>query len=185
MTITKITDHAARAVAQMQGWAREKARIPALTEILADEVQLLEDVLWQVLTNSRLANATGDILDEYGGIFDELRGNLSDGDYAQVLEIIIAAHQSDATAKEIIAIASTLIGKAVRYTVFSLAHYRLEYETDAPVVDDWRARVIRVLEILRPVGVSYTLHEGDDAGVFRFNSGPGFNQGRLATRITP
>ena len=186
MTIMKITDHAERALATMSSWTVLKARLRKLVEIGADQVQLTEDVIDDVLVNSLLENATGLILDEYGKIFDHLRGSLGDDNYRRALSAVMAAHQSDGTAKETIQIASTLIGVAVKYQVYPLAHYRLEYEIGSPPISaDWESRVLQILEILRPAGVSYSLIEGssDADGAFQFDSGPGFDKGRLARRV--
>lgn len=183
MTITKITDHADAALATQQTWTHTRERIRKLCEILADEVQLLEDVEWQVLVNSLLENATGLILDEYGDTFDEPRGSLGDDDYRRVLFVIMGAHQSDGTAPETIYLASTLLDSAVRYQQYIPAHYRLEYLTTSPISGDWETRVLRILEILRPAGVNYALIEGDDPDAFRFDTGPGFDEGKLSRKV--
>jgi hypothetical protein len=185
MTATQITDHAEQALETQSDWVKDKDRLRKLCEILADEVQLTEDVIFQVLVNSLLENATGVILDEYGNIFDHLRGSLGDDDYRKALSAVMAAHQSDGTAKEVIYLASTLIGVAVKYQVYPLAHYRLEYEIGTPISADWETRVLQILEIARPAGVSYALVEGSTAGdgAFQFDVGPGFDQGRFARRV--
>lgn len=185
MTVSQITDHAAEALDTQSTWTRTKERIRKLCEIQGDQVQLMENAVWQVLVNSLLDNSTGVILDEYGNMFDHLRGSLGDDDYRRALSTVMAAHQSDGTAKEIIYLASTLLGVAVKYQVYPLAHYRLEYEIGTPISSDWETRVLQILEIARPAGVSYSLVEGSTAGsgAFQFDSGPGFDVGRFARRV--
>ncbi len=185
MLATQITDHAGQALDAMSSWTNTKERLRKLCEIQADQVQLFEDLIFQVLVNSLLENATGVILDEYGLIFDHLRGSLGDDDYRRALSAVMAAHQSDGTARETIQISSTLLGVAVKYQVYPLAHYRLEYGIATPISGDWEARVLQILEILRPAGVSYALVEGSTGGkgTFQFDSGPGFDRGRLARRV--
>lgn len=187
MTVTQITDHAAQALARQSSWTHGLARLREITEFLGDQVQLLEDVIFEVLENSILDNAgcAGERLDEYGVIFNHLRGSLTDAQYKAVLKVIIAAHQSDGTAKEIASLASTLLGVNVKYQQYIPAHYRLEYEIGTAISGDWETRVLQILEILRPAGVSYSLVEGSTAGsgAFQFDSGPGFDQGRLARRV--
>lgn len=185
MTTSHITDHTAQALATQSTWTHTRARIRRLCTVLGDQVQYFEDVIRQVLVNSLLDNATGLILDEYGSIFDHPRGSLGDTDYRKALSVVMAAHQSDGTAKGIVYLSSLLIGAAVRYQVYPLAHYRLTYEGITQISGDWEARVIQILEILRPAGVSYSLIEGASAAdlTFQFDDGPGFDQGRLARRI--
>lgn len=185
MTVSQITDHAEQALATQSTWTHTRPKIRKLCEILADQVQLMENATWQLLVNSLLATATGVILDEYGKIFDHARGSLGDTQYRQALETVMAAHQSDGGAKQIVYLASTLIGVSVRYQVYPLAHYRLEYEIGTPISGDWQTRVLKILEILRPAGVSYSLTEGSTTGdgAFQFDDGPGFDQGRLARRV--
>lgn len=185
--ISQINDHAAQALATMSTWTHDKARLRKLAEIVADQVQLFEDVCFDVINNSQLsaAGCTGVILDEYGKVFNLLRGSLSDASYKSVLQLIVAAYQSNGTVREIQNLASDLIGEAVRYTQYSPAHYRLEYIPTASVAGDWRATVVRILEIVRPAGVSYDLIEGTQtgSGTFMLDVGPGFDQGRLAEEI--
>jgi len=78
-----------------------------------------------------------------------------------------------------------MLDESVRYSQYNPAHYRLEYSTAGPISGDWEKRVLRILEILRPVGVSFALVEGSStgAGTFRFDSGPGFDGGKLARRV--
>lgn len=185
MTVTQITDHAAQALATQSSWTHAFARLRDLTSILGDQVQLFEDLLFDVLVNSILDNADGVILDEYGKILDHLRGSLTDTQYRNVLKVVIAAHQSDGTAKEIVYMASTLIGVAVKYQQYIPAYYRLEYSIGTAISGDWQARVLQILEIMRPAGVGLALVEGSTAGsgAFQFDTGPGFDLGRLARRV--
>lgn len=185
MTVSQITDHSTEALATQSTWTHGHERIRKLCELITDQVQLLENATWELLTNSILSAADGVILDEYGAIFDHARGGLSDTNYRRALETVMAAHQSDGGAKQLIYLASTLIGVLVEYTVFPLAHYRLEYEIATAISGDWETRVLKILEILRPAGVSYSLVEGTtaDSGAFRFDSGPGFDVGHLARRV--
>lgn len=183
MTISKITDHSEQAQATTVSRWKSKPRMLELVRILNDEVQLLDDVIWDVHQNSLLDNATGVILDEYGDLFEEPRGALGDDDYRQALKVVMAAHQSDGTAPEVIYLASLLISSAVRYRQYTPAHYRLEYLTSSPISGDWEKRILRILEILRPVGVDYALIEGDDPDAFRFDTGPGFDEGKLSRKV--
>jgi len=185
MTASKITDHAVEALATQSTWTHTRPKIRKLCELIADQVQLMEDVTWEVLVNSILDNADGVILDEYGKIFDHQRGSLGDDDYRRALNTVIAAHQSDGTAGEVIYLASTLIDESVKYQQYVPAHYRLEYEIRTPISGDWQARVLQILETCRPAGVSMQLVEGTtaDDGAFQFDSGPGFDKGHLARRV--
>lgn len=189
MTITaKISDHADAAKALTLGRFWDKPRMQELVRILNDEVQLLEDVLWQVFEDGLLVNAEGEILDEYGEILDEPRGALGDDDYRRVLGVVVGAHQSDGTAPQTIYLFSQLVDAAVRYTQQGRATFELSYETDNPATDaDWRARIERIAEILRPVGVTMVVIEGNtDSGGNPFKldtAGQGLDQGELCDRI--
>ena len=60
-----------------------------------------------------------------------------------------------------------------------------DYNFGTAISGDWQTRVLKILEILRPAGVSFTLTEGSTAGdgTFQFDIGPGFDKGRLARRV--
>jgi hypothetical protein len=189
MTITaKIADHpdAARTLTLGRFW--DKPRLQELVRILGDQVQLLEDVLWQIFEDGLLINAEGVVLDEYGDILDEPRCALGDDDYRRVLQVAVGAHQSDGTAPQTIYLFALLVDATVRYTQQGRATCELSYDTSNPATDpDWRARVQRIAEILRPVGVTLTVVEGNiDAGGNPFQldtDGQGLDQGELCDRI--
>lgn len=189
MTISKVTDHAEAARLLTKGRWRDKDRMQALVKILADEVQLLENVTWDVLQSSLLGNAEGAILDEYGDMFDEPRGALVDADYRRVLGVIMGAHQSDATAPETIYLFAQLADATVRYIQQGRASFSISYDTDNPALEkpDWRERLQRIAEILRPVCVSMSVVEGDtsDSGnPFQLDTdGQGLDLGELCDRV--
>lgn len=181
MAITQITDHAQRALDLVLSQFEESDRLRGLVEYIGDEIQRAEDLAWDLLDKRILANAVGVILDVFGKIVlaDRLNAD-TDAEYRGVIAVAAAANNSDSSATRVAWVASQLVGVAVRYMWDGPASINLEYETDAGPDSDHVARIDTMIVRSLPGGVSYRLTEGSEIGeAFRFNGGPGWNDGRL------
>jgi hypothetical protein len=186
---TKITDHVAQAQDRLLTQFRDSPKLNALLEAVVTEVQLGENVIFEVIAERLIAVAEGVNLDIIGRIVGLERLDVSDDDeYRELLLVQIRANNSDCGADDIIFIASELTGVPVRYTQttatgYYSAHYHLEYVVDPPLSDEWLARINDLLELVTCSGVSYEMVEGDSPDAFRFDSGPGFDQGKLGNLV--
>ena len=181
---TLITDHVARAHETQKSQFDDSPNIRALLQVFVDEIQLLENVTFDVLLLSVLDLAEGAQLDQWGKVFGELRGALDDDEYRTILKSVSAAHQSDAGVKVGTLIASTVVGAAVRYRQSGRAAYTLEWQLPAHPDPDYAAAIRRILDLIKTVGVDYAAYEGltSGPGVYRLDSGPGLDNGQLSRR---
>ncbi len=177
---TKITDYVARAQADLPTQFRESAKLNALLGALVQEVQLGEDVIFDVILLRLLPAATGVNLDIIGKIVGRSRLDIADDDeYRDLLRVQIRANISDCGAEDVIYVASELTGEAVRYMQKGRAHFHLEYTGDQAIDPLQLARIQELLELVACSGVSWEMVEGDETNAFRFNTGLGFNDGEL------
>jgi len=183
--VDKITDYQQRLRDDMLGQFYGDPVHTAISDAIATEYQRFEDVAYDVLTKRLLDNAVGDILDVIGRIARVDRLGRSDDEYRAIIQVWIAARDSDGGIDQIIWLVNQMVGISVEYRPYPPASYRITYETGSPITAQTALDVARALEIASPAGVGYQLVEGttDDSGAFRFDIGPGFDVGHLASRI--
>ncbi len=180
-----ITDHVTRAQGDLLSQFGSAARLLKFLEILVAEVQELEDVMVEVRDEIALDVAEGVQLDNiWGKMAQELRGAITDDDeYRRILEVVVAAFQSDGDVPTTIQLAAQLTQLGVRLRQLGRAFYLLELaEHVTPFSLDFAFRLISILNILPPSGVGYQTVEGITPA-FRFDTvGGGFDQGNKFSR---
>ncbi len=181
--VDKITDYQQRLRDDMLSQLYADPVHEAIADAIALEDQRFEDVAYDVLTKRLLDNATGDILDVIGRIARVDRLGRTDDEYRSVIQVWIAAHDSDGGIDQILWIVQTLLSEVCEYRIYPPAAYRLTYVTATPISAQQVEDAAAVIDLATSAGVGYQLSEGDDPDAFRFNSGPGFNQGKLGNRI--
>lgn len=184
MTITQITDHEDRAAARIVGKLRDKPRFEALVRALVSPFQEIEDTLW-ALFESDVDSATGDELDVLGRIVGEPRaGETDDEVYRRRVRARIMANRSNGTVEDLIRVSRLIVNddaayhKAVRQSVATIV-LRIE---DVAITQSTADVLIAMLSRAVAAGVRIILESmrSAPASVFRFDSGPGLDQGNFA-----
>lgn len=112
---THETAHTADGVDLLPHKFRALEDVVALLAPALDQVQEVEDALWDVL-GATLADATGHALDQLGELLVWPRGSLSDADYRAVLLVVVRCNRSAGTGNELLAVVDALMG-ATGYTL--------------------------------------------------------------------
>jgi hypothetical protein len=112
---THETEHSAAGVALLPHKFRSLEDVVALLAPALDQVQEVEDALWDVL-GATLADATGHALDQLGELLVWPRGSLSDADYRAVLLVVVKCNRSAGTGDELLQVVAALMG-ATGYTL--------------------------------------------------------------------
>jgi hypothetical protein len=103
-----VPDHAAVAVSRLPAQF-QKPRIQAMLRAFAGPAQLLENVLWQLLTQRALATAVGAQLDALGVILNLPRLGHGDGNYRRRLQAVVTTKRSRGNAENLIKIARLIL----------------------------------------------------------------------------
>lgn len=178
---TKITDHVAQAKANMLTQFRDSPKLNAMLESLVTEVQLSEDVIFDVILLRLLDAATGVNLDIIGKIVGRFRLDVTDDDeYRELLRVQIRANQSDCGAEDVIYVASELVGLPVRYTQTTatgsyIAHFHLEVLGGQSLTDSELEKINELIELVACAGVSWEFVSGSATNAFTYNTGPGYD----------
>ncbi len=186
---TKITDHVREAQLRLLTQFYESPKLNALLEAIVIEVQLSEDVIFEVILERLLDAAEGVNLDIIGKIVGRPRLEVDDDDeYRNLIRVQIRANQSDCGAADIIYVASELTGLPVRYTQCSttgayMAHFHLEVLGGQDITEAQLARIQELIELVACSGVSWEFVSGSSSNAFAYDSGPGYNVGEYGRTI--
>jgi hypothetical protein len=142
-----------------------KPRVKALLCIYTDQIQQLEDALWQLQTLRFPNTAEGEQLDVLGVIVGQERQGLDDDDYAAVIMGRIQANRSGGTPPDLYAVALAALDGALSGAVhltLGVAEFVMTF--DAPLsfserimnnlLQDARAASFRAVTIFSPVAAN-------------------------------
>ncbi len=156
--VDKITDYQQRLRDDMLSQFFGDPVHTAISDAIALEYQRFENVAYDVLTDRMLANAEGVNLDVLGALVRVSRLGRTDDDYRKIIQVAIAARDSDGGADQIIWIASQLFTADVRYVQESaLPHFRLEYYSDEALSEELTAEALFLIGIAVPPAVSWRI----------------------------
>lgn len=178
----KITDHAAQAVGNLLSQFRNSDRLKELIGIFAAEIQSLENLFHELYDECTLDTAVGVQLDMEGKIVGWPRMGLGDDDYRAMIKVGIVINQTDGDAVTATYIISKLVGVAVHYRWCGMAHCSFEWEKAAHSSADTQTLIQSILDKILVAGVSAHCVEGITDS-FRFDNGPGFDQGKLGVLV--
>lgn len=187
-----ITDHINRALANLLAQFDNSPKLRELVSIFVAEVQVIEDVYNELLTERILSAAEGVQLDRIGKFVGLSRDDLSDSIYRVLLGAKITANRAGAQlglggwVNQLLTVMSTLIlGLApIIYTRHGRANYTLHFEI-APTIDDTHARrIAEFMSLMPPSGVGFAVvHGAEDTKLFDSADPNSFDAGGLARRI--
>ncbi len=103
------TEHCVQSLNARTEDYRGLPRFQALLEIFCDEIQEIEDMLWELGQDS-VNTAFGVQLDGFGSIVGAERQGLSDTDYRALIRARIKANNSEGTVPDIFAIVGAALG---------------------------------------------------------------------------
>jgi hypothetical protein len=184
--LAPITNHDEIALNRLLSQFRGKARIEALLKAVAEGVQTLEDLVYDLISSTRFDNAVDAHLDAWGELVGEFREGMSDDDYRRFISARILVNKCEGTTDQIIEIFDIITGDSVviLYNLPGGPNYEL-YTYRAPgdtLSSDLKAKIGRIMEDIRPAGVGHLVVEVP-SGYFGFAEDPGalgFDVGEFA-----
>jgi hypothetical protein len=179
MTLSKVTSHIAEMLDRRLEEFRDKARFSAMLSLLGQQVQDLEDSLYQLLVETSLDVAVGAALDGIGDIVGEERSGRSDSAYRIAIRTRIILNQSEGTPENIIALALAISGETnAQLTEYFPASFEIRILDALPDGTD-PARIAAVVRSGKPAGVrAITILHADPP--FQYDTGTGFDEGKYA-----
>lgn len=149
-------------------------------------VQPVEDAGQQLITQRGLATAVGNQLDVLGRIVGLARNGLDDDTYRIYLGAQIVTLRSQGDVETLIKVAVLIVNDPTNTTIVvtrdGTATIRIRVSSTVGIADDLAAILLSFERQATAAGVRLIIQWGEvpDAQLFRFDSGPGFDQGRLA-----
>lgn len=182
-----ITDHVARAIARLPDQFKGKVKLELLLTTFIEPFQEIEDALWQLLTERTLDVAIGQQLDDIGTIVQFFRDGANDDTYRRRLRARVKVIRSRGSGDELLQITRLIIDDALA-TVTLVPGYpaALVIRIDArPVAQEIAEMAIDFLRKAVAGGVRIILEYTtlDTSGLFRWDTGPGWDSGYFADAI--
>jgi hypothetical protein len=129
----------------------------ALFEAFGVPAQLLEDAMLGLSSDALFGNATGEMLDRYGAILGEPRGEFDDVTYRRLIAARGLANQSQGTVDEMIGILQLLApaGATVEHQNVYPASCLFTVISKSPPSAQYLERVGVIMRVAKPAGVSF------------------------------
>lgn len=171
----------------LSGQFANSSNLRDLMEIFLEEVQLIEDTMFDLFVERTLRTAEGAQLDQLGDIVGEPRGSLNDSEYRRFIRIRVDSAICEGSVPEITSIIGEMAG-AIRteYRYVGTGSYDLYCETTQPLPSPIKDRISeRVLKVTS-AGFGPSVFEVVEDETARFDADldePGFDTGRFAYDI--
>ena len=181
-------DHVGEGLDELLSQFRFKPNVIGYLTGLLEPVQDLEDDAWDLRADRLLSTAIGAQLDVLGRLVGEGRGTFGDADYRKFIGARILVNLSSGTPDELLAILTIIAaplsaGTVVEYSQVGYGPaYRMTVIRDAAMAADVAARVLSMMAAVNPAGVGATIVLITGT-TFRFDTGPGFDQGRFGSLL--
>lgn len=157
MTITSVnsvTLHTPKALGRLIEFWRNKPNLRAWLSDYTDEIQTLENVLWDVITSRLLDFAGTDQLNTIGSIVGEPRNGLGNTAYRIRIKARIAINNSLGRALDVIHVLRMITITRFRYVRFGVAAFRIEFLAP-PETTDLARQIPSIVEETCAAGVWY------------------------------
>lgn len=177
MTLTQKINHVAEALENFIERFKNKPKLAAWLTSYINQIQDLEDVFWEIVTERCLDDAVGEQLDGLGEIVGESREGRDDDTYRVAIRARRLLNQSQGTPEELMTIVSASIDflSDVRIKEYYPAALTAEVVDPFPSGYD-PAQIGDILRKGKPAGVKAHLlaHPADP---FQFDTGFGYDEG--------
>lgn len=151
VSVDGVTLHTPLALSRLLEFWKNKPTLRALLSDYTDEIQLLENAIWDTITKRLLDNAADAQLDVLGRIVGEPRNGLGDPAYRVRIRVRIRINQSFGTAPDVIAVLRLADPAPFHYVRYGTAAFRIDY--DSPPAIAARGQISRFVRESRAAGV--------------------------------
>lgn len=183
MSLTISTEHVETALSRILYQFKEKPKFEAFITAFVQQFQDIEDVIGQLLTDRQIDTATGENLNVLGRIVGQPREGRTDADYRLWIKARIQINKSSGTTEEIYNVLKLITGftDAGNFEMTEDAYPAYFSLTVYPALGTIDPEILyTIIGLMKSACVSYNLSYHITDPVFRFDVGPGFDQGHLA-----
>lgn len=179
--VLALKQHAEEALERIPRYLSEAPRFRALLESFVEQAEEIEAALQALLNETSIDNAVGAQLDQIGTVVGQVRAGLDDATYRVMLRARILVNKSSGTLPDLIAIFVVAAAGSPTVRDGGNAHVVVTLMAEAQDAD----LIPFFLEFLREAksaGVRAILEwiEVPVAESFRYDVGPGYDQGKYA-----
>lgn len=190
MSVTLVSDHAARALARLAGQLKQSVSHKGMLNALSEQTQECEDNAFDLLLTRQVEAATGATLDGIGDIVGMARQGRSDSDYRNFIKAQILINRRSGEIETLIEVVRLLIpswagASVVKLTEYTVSAYVLECTTSTGFTTSALAyQVWVIVKSATAAGVRpYLIYNtAATSAMFSLAGGPGlgFGAGQLA-----
>lgn len=183
----EIFDHVGRGLAnftsKFRGPDGVSPNLKLLAEVMLEEVQIVEELMFSLIGARLLDTAVGAQLDQYGAVVGCPRDGLTDDDYRAFIAAQILTNQAEGEIWRILQIVRLITrADSVRYSPTYPASFVLEFNRANPLSDGLRNRVFNQIVSVTPSAVGVMAIEVN-SGAAHFDAPLNFDVGTFSTVI--
>lgn len=156
---------------------RESPNFRALAQIIDTRYQTIQGVLLQILASYDLDTAAGSQLDVIGAMLGLERDGLSDARYRRALRVQVQILKAVGSATNLMDTWTAWVGSAPT-TFYNIPPAEVEMGGTIEPEDEYLLDLF--IRRVAPAGVRLSIHVATSGEAFRYDSGPGYDQGIYA-----
>lgn len=153
--------------------------VKKLLSIAMDQVQDIEQTMYDLWWLCLLENAEGVQLDQYGRVLGQSRMELGDDDYRKMLLVRVQINRGQGEVTRLIDVMTKLVNDTVWYRGVYPAFFSLVWFVTPAMSGNYELFLKETVLELTPAGVGYEILEAPAVDAFRFDIGPGLDEGKL------
>lgn len=186
--IPLIVDHLQRGIDRLTGSLRDDPGAIQYISPLLTEVQILEDLIWSVMQQTRLETAEGAWLDRLGRIVGQDRVGFPDSVYRRLIAARALANRSSGLVDELAGIIGIITEPTrIDWLPHPPSTTVIQYHVRRPIDPAIRTVLKEMIDAATPVTGTTYIYEcttGENVGFDQADGAIGFDRGRLSLLLT-
>lgn len=168
---------------RLLGQLKGSENLKRVLRAIGSEIQVAEDLFWDLFTSIDLETATGATLNLWGALLSESRNGRTDAQFRAFLKVKVLRNTSQGTPERLIAILRQLTSPTTITIREGSAWIELAF-VDGTIEASVRPILLAIIKAAAPAGVEVIQVVEEPANAFRFDTpGSGFDDGEFSQVI--